>query len=72
LDTLLEALGRLIVQYVFGTIFQAIFYWPGWVMLRLITIGSYPPAQIENHNRTGIAWFGFTVIVMAVALDLVF
>jgi hypothetical protein len=68
LDAIFESIGRFIAHYVFGTIFEAIFYWPGWLILRLITVGRYPPVQVEKHNRTGVAWFGFVAIVIAIAI----
>lgn len=67
MDALLEGIGRFIANFIFGTILELIFYWPGWLMLRLVTFGKYPPAQREKHNRAGVAWFGLIVIVIGIA-----
>ena len=35
---------RLLLYGVLGTVIEKLFYWPGWAMLRLLTLGHYPPA----------------------------
>ena len=41
-----------------------IFYWPGWLMLRILTLGHYPPSQEAQHNRGGVAFFAIAVLIV--------
>lgn len=50
---------------VLGAIFQLLFHWPGWLALRVITLGRYPPPRRVPYNRAAVAMFGFTVLVLA-------
>ena len=40
------------------------FYWLGWIALRLLTLGRYPPPQSLPHNRLAVAMFAFTVTMI--------
>jgi len=51
LDTAAEFLFRTIGQFVLEVLFYGLFYWPGWLILRVLTLGKYPPPQSQPHNR---------------------
>jgi hypothetical protein len=53
LDAIVEAIGNVIIDYVF----HRVFYWSGWVVLKVITFGRYPPPQSQSHNRDFVAVF---------------
>jgi hypothetical protein len=60
------------VLRVLGGLLQAIFYWPGWLLLRLITIGNYPPEQNVQHNRFAVALFAvffFAALAAFLSID---
>lgn len=57
-----EFLLSLLLEVLFGIIF----YWPGWLLLRLITLGRYPPKQSEPHNRYAVASFAMAVLLVAI------
>jgi len=46
-----------------GAVIQALFYWPGWLLLRILTVGRYPPKQGVEHNRFAIAVFAMVAII---------
>ena len=54
MDILLDA----IVEF----IFTFVFYWPGKVVLRMMTLGRYPPSLETPHNQAFVAIIGFTSI----------
>ena len=37
--------------FLFDVVFFYLFYWPGWLILRIFTLGKYPPALPEKHNQ---------------------
>ena len=48
-----------------------LFYWPGWVALRLITFGRYPPSPRQAHNRAFVSTAGAAVLLVCVMLTTV-
>ena len=38
-----EFITDVLVEY----IYCRLFYWPGWLILRVLTFGKYPPSQPE-------------------------
>ncbi len=57
-----------IVEQVFcrvlGGLLEAIFYWPGWLLLQILTLGSYPPSQTIKHNRFAVALFAVVFLAL--------
>mgnify|MGYP003416370697 CR=1 len=60
LDAIIEAVGNIIIEYVVNRVF----YWPGWVILKLITFGRYPPPQSQPHNREYVS--GFFLVLLGI------
>ena len=46
---------RFLLYNILGTLIEKLFYWPGWALLRIITVGHYPPARGVPHNRFAVA-----------------
>lgn len=46
MDTLLGLLGRMLGSVVF----TAIFFWPGWLALNILTLGRYPRVRGPRRN----------------------
>jgi hypothetical protein len=68
LDWIIDAIGLIIRAFVyrlFETLLEKIFYWPGWLLLRLITYGRYPPRGAVKHNRFAVGLFAFTLTASA-------
>lgn len=55
LDAIAEALARFVGSFLVETVMLGIFYWPGWLLLRVVTLGRYPPRPDEPHNREFVA-----------------
>lgn len=72
LDDILGPVVKTVLHHVFETILKIVFYWPGWLMLRVITLNKYPPPQMEKHNRMGVALFGCVATLLAVAIYTVY
>jgi hypothetical protein len=70
LDLIIDGMGwivRMVFYQLLSTLFEKMFYWPGWLLLRLITCGRYPLTGAVSHNRFAVALF-FVVSVMAIPL----
>jgi hypothetical protein len=65
---MLEAAIKIVGEFVFNVVFEFIFYWPGWLILRVVTIGRYPPDQSVKHDRTAVACVGFISVVITVSV----
>lgn len=39
-------------------VIERIFYWPGLVVLRVLTLGQYPPPAPKDHNKMFVATIG--------------
>lgn len=53
LDALLEWIARFLVEFAFYTVLYGI----GWLMLKSLTLGQYPPAPPVRHNKELVALF---------------
>ena len=61
---------RLLMYQLLGTVIGKLFYWPGWAMLRLFTLGHYPPARDLPHNRFAVALFAAVVTASGLLMAL--
>ncbi|ARU31586.1 hypothetical protein CAP31_07740 [Sulfuriferula sp. AH1] len=68
LDAIAEIVIRVIGQFVAEVLFVGIFYWPGWVILRVLTLGRYPPPQEHPHNREFVAIVAFAALLVGLTL----
>jgi hypothetical protein len=55
-----EALFEAIASFVLDVVLTGIFYWPGWLFLRIVTLGHYPP-QNAKHNEVLVSLVGLSV-----------
>ncbi len=63
LDAVAEFLIRTVVVEV---VFYRICYWPGWFILRVLTLGKYPPPKSMPHNRYFVAGIPLVVLLIAI------
>ena len=68
LDAIAEIAIRAIGQFVAEVWFVGIFYWPGWLILRVLTLGHYPPSQEVRHNREFVAMVAFAALLAGVTI----
>ncbi|MFZ5531623.1 MAG: hypothetical protein ACOY4U_11325 [Pseudomonadota bacterium] len=58
---ILEAIGDAVIEY----FLVAIFYWPGWAVLRTLTLGHYPRGRRgTDHNEGFVSLVGLLAFVV--------
>lgn len=62
---LLEVAARFVGGAALEVAIVSLFYWPGWLLLRMLTLGHYPPRRPAPHNRAFVAVTGFAAIMVA-------
>lgn len=72
LDAIAEVVVRAVGWLIVDVILTGIFYWPGWLFLRILTLGRYPPSQATPHNREFVACFGLSIILLVVLVRVQF
>jgi len=51
LDAVAEFLFRTVGAFLLELLIITIGYWPGWLILRILTLGVYPPPRPTPHNE---------------------
>ena len=64
LDAFVEAAGRALIDVVI----VGVFYWPGWLILRVVTLGRYPPPGPARHDPNWVAGVGLAVFLLCITL----
>jgi energy-converting hydrogenase Eha subunit A len=59
---MLEALFELTVRFLVEFVFYTVLYGLGWVMLKAITLGRYPPPRPHEHSHELVALFPIAVL----------
>lgn len=67
-EMVLQAIAEFITDVLLEYVYCRLFYWPGWLILRVLTLGGYPPVQSKPHNRYLVAGVPFIVLLIAVTL----
>jgi hypothetical protein len=68
LDAIFEVVVRIIVEFVVEVLFVGVFYWPGWIILRVLTLGRYPPSQSYKHNREFVSTVTLITLIAGVTV----
>lgn len=63
-DALLELIARFLVDFVFYTVLYGI----GFIMLKAVTAGRYPPPKPQKHNEQLVAVFPIAVLFVALTV----
>ena len=61
-------MAELITDFLVEYVYYRLFYWPGWLILRVLTLGKYPPPQTEPHNRIFVASIPLLVVLAAITV----
>lgn len=64
LDAIIEGALRIVAEVVF----VRVFYWPGWLILRALTFGRYPPKTPHPHSEEFVAMIGLIGVIACVVL----
>jgi len=70
-ETIARIVVGLVVDHVVAPLFYVVFvmlYWCGWVVLRTVTLGRYPPSQAVPHNREFVAVVALATVLTGVTL----
>lgn len=58
LDALFELIARFLVEFIFFTVLYGI----GWIMLKIVTFGRYPPRPPKKHNEELVALLPLAIL----------
>ncbi|KGH30547.1 MAG: hypothetical protein E2578_12645 [Comamonas sp.] len=70
MDAVLSLVGHAVKQFAF----EFVLFWPGWLALKILTLGKYPrlarPSKdIEDYSDfQAISYFGLFVVLLSSAL----
>ncbi|MDO9420885.1 MAG: hypothetical protein Q7T66_09505 [Herminiimonas sp.] len=70
IEALAEIVIRAVGYFILEIVIVKIFYWPGWLILRVITLGRYPPAYEQSHHREFVGILGLAAILISFLLTL--
>lgn len=65
---MIEIIGEFLAYVLVDLVFVGIFYWPGWLILRVISFGRYPPARDQGHNKEFVAAVALVVLISALTI----
>jgi hypothetical protein len=68
LGDLIEVTVKEVARFLLESVVKLIFYWPGWLFLRIVTVGRYPPARESPHNEDFVAIAGLAAFIAAVTI----
>lgn len=66
----LDAVAEVVLRFVGEVVLVGIFYWPGWLALRIVTLGRYPPLKSKPHSKEFVAAFGFVTLLVFVLMNI--
>lgn len=51
--------------FVLNLLTVGLFYLPGWLVLKVLTLGRYPPPRGEPHSEEVVALTGMAAVLLA-------
>ncbi len=57
-----------ILDIVLEVVLVGVFYWPGWLVLRLVTAGRYPLSNGGQHDKVFVAAIGLASVAAWLAI----
>jgi hypothetical protein len=64
---MLEEVVKFVFSIVLNLVFYVILYWSGWLILRILTLGNYPPPQSRQHNRIFVSGIALVTLLIVIA-----
>lgn len=64
LDALFELIAKFLIEFVFNTVLYGV----GWVMLKVVTFGRYPPRPPQKHSEELVALFPVAILFVGLAV----
>ena len=65
---MIDALFHFVGSWLIDVLLVALFYWPGWLVLRIVTIGRYPPGRKQPHDAVLVAVIGLSAVPAALTI----
>lgn len=66
---MLDAIAGFALDFVVDLVLYVLFYWPGWLILRIFTLGKYPP-QSQPHNRLFVSGIPLVTLLVIITFYL--
>ena len=54
--------------FLFEVVFFYLLYWPGWLILRIFSLGKYPPAPPKKHNQLLVSCVPIVLVALSIAV----
>ena len=67
-DAIAEIVLGTVGEFLVDVLVVGVFYWPGWFILRIVTLGRYPPLQTTPHNREFVATVALAALLSGVTV----
>lgn len=65
---MLDSVFSFIASWIVDVLLTVVFYWPGWLVLRVVTLGRYPPEQKQAHNVLFVSAIGASALLTALTV----
>ncbi|HEX5804650.1 MAG TPA: hypothetical protein VFY24_16670 [Azospira sp.] len=65
---MLNALFELIAKFLVELLFYTVLYGVGWAMLKMVTLGRYPPPPPQKHNEELVALLPVATLFVGITL----
>ncbi|WP_456280325.1 hypothetical protein M1D55_05485 [Cupriavidus sp. JZ107] len=62
----MESVIGVVARFAMYALFQFVLYWPGWLVLKIVTLGRYPASPMRRD-----AWYEFELVAVAGMLAIV-
>ncbi|MCX9158625.1 hypothetical protein OPU71_21130 [Niveibacterium sp. 24ML] len=65
---MIDAISSFVGSWLVDVLLAVVFYWPGWVVLRIVTFGRYPPQRKQPHNAVFVSVIGLAALLAALTI----
>ncbi|ESH95102.1 hypothetical protein B551_0219935 [Cupriavidus sp. HPC(L)] len=62
----MESVIGVVARFAMYVLFQFVLYWPGWLVLKIVTLGRYPASPMRRD-----AWYEFELVAVVGMLAIV-
>lgn len=59
----MEPVIGFVARFAMYVLFQFVLYWPGWLVLKIVTLGRYPASPLRRE-----AWYEFELVAVVACL----
>lgn len=65
---MMDGIFKFVASWIVDVLLTAVFYWPGWLVLRVLTLGRYPPKRRQPHNVVFVSVIGLSALLVALTI----